>query len=68
MDKKCDMAYMEDGKCFNVLCAKQSACSAVPLRDSDVNPKFAYMDHFLEKVGADVAGTAWEGSLELWLN
>lgn len=50
LKKQCDVAYMEDNKCFSILCFKKSACSAIDLRDSDVNPRFAYMDHYLEKV------------------
>jgi len=57
LKKQCDVAYMEDSKCFTIQCFKKSACTAVELRESDVNPKFAYMDHFLEKVDAEEAAS-----------
>jgi len=47
---QCDVAYMEDGNCYSIQCFKKSACTAIALRDSDVNPAFAYMDRFLDKV------------------
>jgi len=50
LKKQCDVAYMEDNKCFSIMCYKKSACSAIDLRDTDINPKFAYMDHYLERV------------------
>ncbi|XP_065651395.1 uncharacterized protein LOC100209524 isoform X4 [Hydra vulgaris] len=53
--KQCDVAYMEDGKCYGIQCFKKSACTAVDLRDNEVEPKFAYMDHFLEKVEEEEA-------------
>ena len=46
----CDVAYMEDDKCYSIQCLTKSACTAIPQRDTDVNPVFAYMDHFLDKV------------------
>ena len=53
--KQCDVAYMEDGKCYGIQCFKKSACTAVDLRDNEVQPRFAYMDHFLEKVEEEEA-------------
>ena len=55
LKRQCDVAYMEDNKCFSILCYKKAACSAIDLRDSDVNPRFAYMDHYLEKVDEEEA-------------
>ena len=52
---QCDVAYMEGGKCYSIQCFKKSACTAIDLRDTDINPKFAYMDHFLEKVDEEEA-------------
>lgn len=46
---------MEDAKCFSIQCFKKTACTAVDLRESEVNPRFAYMDHFLEKVDEEEA-------------
>lgn len=55
LKKQCDVAYMEDAKCFSIQCFKKTACTAVDLRESEVNPRFAYMDHFLEKVDEEEA-------------
>ena len=51
---------MEDGNCYSIQCFKKSACTAIPLRDSDVNPAFAYMDHFLEKVDEEESAATAE--------
>lgn len=55
LKNQCDVAYMEDGKCFSIQCNRKSACTAVDLRDDDIDPQFAYMDHFLEKIDEEEA-------------
>ena len=60
---------MEDGNCYSIQCFKKSACKAIPLRDTDVNPMFAYMDHFLDKVDeAEAAADITTGKLYLIWN
>lgn len=64
---QCDVAYMEDGNCYSIQCFKKSACKAIPLRDTDVNPMFAYMDHFLDKVDeAEAEVDITTGKVECW--
>ena len=56
LKKLCDVALMEDNKCFSIQCARKSACTAVDSKDGASNNQFAYMDHFLEKVEEEEDG------------
>ena len=58
----CDVAYMENENCYSIQCFKKSACAAIPLRDTDVNPVFAYMDHFLSQVDEEEAESDTTGT------
>ena len=67
LKKLCDVALMEDNKCFSIQCARKSACTAVDSKDDGSNNQFAYMDHFLEKVEEEQDGDE-EGTGKLALS
>ena len=49
LDKNCDVAYMEDGKCYTIKCFKKGLCMSADKQPSDPTTAFAYMDHFVSK-------------------
>ena len=67
LKKLCDVALMEDSKCFSIQCARKSTCTAVDSKDGGSSNQFAYMDHFLEKVDEEEDGDE-EGTGKLALS
>ena len=55
MTDKCDLAYLEKGKCYTVKCARKEACAAVELRaeDKEAPPKIMFMDNFVDQLAID---------------
>ena len=49
LEKNCDIAYMEDGKCYTISCFKKGLCMTVEKHSEDQSPAIAYMDHFISK-------------------
>ena len=49
LDKNCDVAFMEDGKCYSISCFKKGLCMSVEKRPEDPAVSIAYMDHFISK-------------------
>lgn len=49
LDKNCDVAFMEDGKCYSISCFKKGLCMSVEKRPEDPAVNIAYMDHFISK-------------------
>ena len=49
LDKNCDVAYMEDGKCYTISCFKKALCMSVDKHPEEQASNFVYMDHFISK-------------------
>ena len=49
LEKSCDVAYMESGKCYTISCFKKGLCMTVEKHPEDQTPAIAYMDHFISK-------------------
>lgn len=49
LDKACDVAYMEEGKCYTLSCFKKGLCMSVDKQPQDQSPVIVYMDHFINK-------------------
>eukprot|EP00794_Sanderia_malayensis_P012056 gene12056-13299_t len=64
MDKNCDVAYMEGGKCYSISCPNKGLCMAVDKKSASSTPVFAYMDHFLGG-GEEAVSTELDQGLEL---
>ncbi len=62
MNDKCDVAYMEGGKCYGISCLQKGLCMAVDKKPTDAAPVFAYMDHFL-KSGEEAESTELDQGL-----